>query len=141
MGVELVVAAVSAAASIAGQIEKRKSDKKAAKEQKAQSAAERARARRRVIREKRIKQGQVENAASQTGTQGSSGEVGAVSGLNTSLASEVGFQESSQRRADKVSEIQQRSANRQSIFSTIKAGAKATKTDAGKAITHSIFKD
>lgn len=65
-------------------------NKKTQAEQKALNAQKAANERRQQIREERVRRAQVEQSAENTGVAGSSGELGAVSGLTTQLGANIG---------------------------------------------------
>lgn len=110
MGIEaalITMAVVGTAASIQQQQQARKEQKKARAESEAMNA-ERANAeRRQQIREERIRRAQVEQAAVNTGTQGSSGEMGAMGNLSSTLASNIGFNFSQVAHANAISAFNQ----------------------------------
>ena len=94
----LGVAAVGTVASIQQQKKAQAAQERAAGYQRAnqaeQSAAnerEAAIARRQQIREERIKRAQIIQAAENTGTADSSGEIGALGGMTTTLGSNLGI--------------------------------------------------
>ena len=80
-------------------------------EQQAQQSAEAAQARRQQMRESRVKRAQILNSAANTGTQGSSGEGGAVGGLNTQASSNVGLSEANIQRSQRIGVYNQESSN------------------------------
>lgn len=111
-GTLLVLAVVGTAASIQQQQQARKEQKKARNESEAM-AAERANAeRRQQIREERIRRAQVEQAAANTGTQGSSGELGAAGNLASTLASNLGFNFNQATHASSISAFNQNAADK-----------------------------
>lgn len=111
-GTLLVLAVVGTAASIQQQQQARKEQKKARNESEAM-AAERANAeRRQQIREERIRRAQVEQAAANTGTQGSSGEMGAAGNLASTLASNLGFNFNQATHASSISAFNQSAADK-----------------------------
>ena len=115
MGIETaVIAAVlvaSTAYSIQQQQEARNEQKKAQREQGAANAERAAAERRQQIREERIRRAQIEQASANTGTMASSGAMGATGGLNTTLASNLGFNLAQTTHASNISAFNQRSAS------------------------------
>lgn len=99
--VGLAVAAVGTAGSLYMQSQANsaaqdaaKAQRKAAGVQVAQNASQAAAERRQQAREERIKRAQIMQAAENTGTASSSGEVGALGGMNTQLGANIGFNQS-----------------------------------------------
>lgn len=114
MGLEaaLITAIVASTAySIKQQQESRSEQKKAAKEQGAANAERAAAERRQQIREERIRRAQIEQASANTGTIASSGSMGAVGGLSTTLATNLGFNLSQITHASNVSAFNQNAAS------------------------------
>lgn len=121
MGVEtvgLVVAAVGAAATAYGTVEQQRAGKKRSSAEKeareissAQQKQQEAEQRRQAIREQRVRQAQIEQAASNTGSSGSSGEVGAVSGTQTVTGANIAFGQSTALAAQGTSAQMQNAAN------------------------------
>lgn len=125
--IELIGLAVTAASTVAQVAQARKSAK-AQKEARAQSTAgqmiqDRAE-RRRAMRDARVRQAMIENSAVTSGAEGSSGEIGATSALNSNLGSSVANQTSQQLTAQGISAANQRAADAQSRFDTIGAFGK-----------------
>lgn len=97
MGIELIVAGLSALTGIIGGIMQADAAKQAANAQKeanniqgAQQQAVSAESRRQKVREERIRRAQIIAVSENTGTSGSSGQVGAVGALSTNLAGLIG---------------------------------------------------
>lgn len=80
----------------------RKQQENARAEQQAQQNAEAAQARRQQIREARIKRAQILQASANSGTEGSSGEIGAVGGMNTALGSNIGLSQANIERSQRI---------------------------------------
>lgn len=89
----------------------RKQQENARAEQQAQQNAEAAQARRQQIREARIKRAQILQASANSGTEGSSGEIGAVGGMNTALGSNIGLSQANIERSQRIGGFMQESAN------------------------------
>jgi len=70
--------------------------------------------RRNQIREARIKRGQILAASGASGVSQSSSEMGAVSSIQSQLASNVGFLQGTRQRSNMISMYNQRSASSQS---------------------------
>jgi len=70
--------------------------------------------RRNQIREARIRRGQILAAAGASGVSQSSSEMGAVSSIQSQLASNVGFLQGTRQRSNLISMYNQRSASSQS---------------------------
>lgn len=85
--------------------------KKARQEQDAMNSAQAAAERRRQIREERVKRARVLQSAAATGTTGSSGEAGAVSGLSTTLSANIGSNLGALQSAQNISIFSQASAD------------------------------
>lgn len=64
--------------------------KRIQREQQAQNAAQQAAERRKQIREERVRRARIIQASSNSGTEASSGELGAIGGLSTNLNSNIG---------------------------------------------------
>lgn len=95
------------------------------REQRAQQSAESARERRSMVREERVRRAQITAGSQAAGTLGSSGFLGASSGLSTQLGSNLGFQQASINRAGRIgglmdqgSMFQQQAAGYQSSAQT-----------------------
>lgn len=93
----LTVATTSAIASNVNQNRAERANRAAANEQKkanseqvAMNAAKAAQERRQQVREARVRQGKLMQAAENTGTAGSSGELGAMGGMATQLGANIG---------------------------------------------------
>lgn len=93
----LSVAAAGTALSYQQQRRARSAQNAAAEDQRranavqsAQNADQSARERRQQIREERIQRAQILNSAELTGTEGSSGEAGAIGGMSSQLGSNLG---------------------------------------------------
>lgn len=98
MGLELAtIAAISAATTVASTVysisqnqKAREAQERSRTEQAASNKAAQMEERRRQIREERIKRARIMQSAENTGTVGGSGEGGALSGMSTQLASNIG---------------------------------------------------
>lgn len=121
MGLEtvaLVVAAVGAATATYGTIQANKSAKKQASAQKeasevsgAQQRIQEAEQRRQQIRQQRVRMAQIEQSASNVGAGGSSGELGAISGVQSTTANNLAFGQSAALAAQGISNSTQQAAN------------------------------
>jgi hypothetical protein len=105
-------------------------DKIARGEQKAGNAQQAAMERRLQIPADRIRRAKILQSSENTGAAGSSGEIGAVDSLSTSLSSNIGQNLGSIQRANTISELAQQSAD-------FKSAAQSSLTDAQQA--ESIF--
>lgn len=83
----------------------------AQREQSAQNASERAAEQRQQFRQERIRRGQILQAAENTGTAGSSSEMGALSSLSTQLADNTGRNTAAYQRGQRISMFNQNAAN------------------------------
>lgn len=124
MGIELVAAlalGVAAAGAYEG-YEARKDAKEAAAkgleeqkksnaEQRAMNAQSQAEEQRKQVREERVRRARILQASANSGTEGSSGEAGALGGLATGLASNLGFNASRAAAADRMSIFNQNAAD------------------------------
>ncbi len=81
------------------------------KVQRANNAQDAARERRQLIREERVKRARVMQAAENTGTSESSGQLGAIGGLATQLGSNLGFNLGKQEFGEQFSIFAQARAN------------------------------
>ena len=107
--------------------------------QQADNAAKAAQERRQQIRDERIRQARVQQAAVNTGTEGSSGELGALGSITTQTQANVGFNLGAISRGNQITQLNQGAANAiaqgqqdaaltsniGSIFSGISAGTNA----------------
>lgn len=119
MGLEVatltaIASASTTAYSISQNRQAQKAQKRAGEVQAAQNKAQEMEERRRQIREERIKRARVEQASTNTGTAGSSGELGAVGGLATNLNANVGANMASVFQGGLLSAAAQDSADAQS---------------------------
>ena len=80
-------------------------------EQQAKNAADAAKERRNQIREERVKQARIQQAAINTGTSGSSGETGALSSITTQTQANEGFNLGAIQRANNISLFSQQAAD------------------------------
>lgn len=112
--IALGATAASTAVSISEQRQTRKAQRAAGNEQRAQNASQAARERRQQIREERIKRARIMQASENTGVQSSSGELGAVAGLGTNLASNVGANLGALQTAQQISLFEQQAADHMS---------------------------
>lgn len=106
-GLEYVVIVAMMASSIQQQQQARKEQKKARNEQEAMNAERSAAERRQQIREERIRRAQIEQASANTGTASSSGAVGAVGNLSSTLATNLGFNFAQVQHASNISAFNQ----------------------------------
>ena len=116
----LGTAAVGTVASISqGQAARRDSQraayeqKKINAEQTAANTMQQERERRQQVREERIRRSQILNAAEQAGSAGSSGEFGAIGGMSTNLAANMGVNEASAIRGQTITGFAQTASNYQ----------------------------
>lgn len=134
MGVLEAVAAVIAIAgtgySIQQQQEAKKEQKKAANEQRkiqseqrAQNEAAASQERRKQLREERIRRSKILAASEAAGTVGSSGEVGALGSLSTTLSSNLGSNRAALNSASDISLFSQNAANFTSAANQANANA------------------
>jgi hypothetical protein len=133
MGLELIAAAltvVSTVASMDAQADARSASRRAQGEQNAQNAMKRAQERRQQIREERVRRSRMLQQSSNSGTIGSSGEIGALSSLATQLSSNLGFNQALFESGQRISQNMQTAANEQ--------GKAATWNDIGR-LSSSIF--
>lgn len=125
MGLEVIasiVAITATAASIQQQGQAAKAQKKMRNEEKARNTAQQMAERRQQVREERIKRARVMQAAENTGTAGSSGELGAVSSIGSQLGANLGFNQSMIESGNRISGYAQQAANAQtnaSVFNSI----------------------
>lgn len=121
-GVAALVGAVSAAAGatasiISGNAARSNArhaadlQQQAQEQQKANDASKAAEERRQQFREQRVKQARIEQASINTGTDQSSGQLGAVSGSATQLSSNVGFNLGQLQGANRIGELNQGAAD------------------------------
>lgn len=108
----LVVAAVGTVSSIQQQQQARKEQKKARNEQEAMNAERSAAERRQQVREERIRRARIEQSSANTGTTDSSGALGSVGGLGSTLASNLGFNLSQTTHASNISAFNQSAADK-----------------------------
>jgi len=80
-------------------------------ESRADNAAKAAQERRQQVRDERIRRARVEQASVNTGTEGSSGELGALSSITTQTNSNIGFNLGALNRADNISIFNQEAAD------------------------------
>lgn len=85
--------------------------RQAQSEQRASQAAQAAAARRQQIREERVKRARIMQSSTNTGVSASSGELGAVGGLNTQLGSNLGYQQGQINAAGRISAFNQTAAD------------------------------
>lgn len=125
MGLEVIasiVAITATAASIQQQGQAAKAQKKMRNEEKARNTAQQMAERRQQVREERIKRARVMQASENTGTAGSSGEIGAVSSIGSQLGANLGFNQSMIESGNRISGYAQQAANAQtnaSVFNSI----------------------
>lgn len=125
----LTTSVITVGAQVAGQYQQYQAGKeteKAAKERR--RAAERAKARevRKQMRENRMRQAQVANAAAQTGVQDSSLELGTQNRLQSQLGQNLGTLEgefSSQQRILSANENAAEAQQRAQLFGAVSQGA------------------
>jgi hypothetical protein len=124
MGIEtaLLSLAVGAAGTVASVVQARKAAK-AQKEAQAISTAsgqiQDTYARRKAARESRIRRARLIQASSNTGTEGSSGELGAGSGLTSGFGSSVAQQTAGQITVEGISAANQRIQNAEGSINAI----------------------
>ncbi|WP_155638774.1 hypothetical protein [Burkholderia territorii] len=79
--------------------------KQANDEIQARNDAQRAQEQRQLIREARVKQARIEQMSANTGTTGSSGEIGATSAISTNLSSSLGMNNTTSAVTDSINNI------------------------------------
>ena len=116
----LGAAAVGTVASISQGQAARRDAERAANEQKKINAEQAAantmqfeRERRQQVREERIRRSQILNTAAQTGTEGSSGEAGAIGGMSSNLGANMGTNQASLVRGQTITGFAQKAADYQ----------------------------
>lgn len=122
--ISTIVAAASltlTAASIKQQGKAAKAQKKIQNEEKARNTAQQMAERRQQVREERIKRARVMQASENTGTAGSSGELGAVSSIGTQLGANLGFNQSMIESGNRISGYTQQAADAQGKASMFNA--------------------
>lgn len=92
-------------------------------EEQAQGARSAAQERRQQIREERIKRAQIMNQAELTGTSGGSGELGALGGMSQELGSNLGMNQGSILRGQRISGFLQNQSNFMSAAQSSQARA------------------
>jgi hypothetical protein len=104
MGIEVALGlmAVSTVAGIQQNHQAAKEQKKAREGQEGMQRGQQIEERRRAIREERIRRARILQQGENTGSDGSSGEYGALSSMATQLSSGIGYSEG---RADQASQI------------------------------------
>lgn len=115
--ISTIVAVASLTLTVAGmqqQGQAAKAQKKARNEEKARNTAQQMAERRQQVREERIKRARVMQASENTGTAGSSGELGAVSSIGTQLGANLGFNQSMIESGNRIGGYAQQAANAQS---------------------------
>ena len=135
------IAAVAATGySIQQQQEAKKEQKKVAKEQRkiqseqrAQNEAAASQERRKQLREERIRRSKILASSEAVGAAGSSGEVGALGGLSTTLSSNFGTNLASLNSAANISLFSQNAANFSSAADQANANAQMGGQVAGLA--------
>lgn len=144
MGIELVVAGLSAITGIVGGIAQANAASAAASAQKEANAIEGAQnqvtslnSRRQRVREERIRRSQIIAASENQGTTGSSGQIGAVSSLNTNLAGLIGTSLGESRSNAGINKNMQAAADFTSMANTI--GAWTNTIQEGLSGFQSIF--
>ena len=107
----LVIAGTAAAASAGASIRQGNIAKANSRLQQRQADSRSAAERRQIVRQDRIRRAQVLNQASQTGTQGSSSEAGAISGITNQTAQNLGQSKQFQAVSRQISSNNQTSSN------------------------------
>lgn len=109
-GVELIAWAAlgTTVASTVIQMEARRdqarANEKIRNEQNATNAQKAAEERRKQIREERVRRAMIEQSSSNSGTGGGSGELGAIGGMSTGLAANLGFNQGLLASAGRISQ-------------------------------------
>lgn len=103
---------------------------RAQRETNAQKATEAANERRKLVREERVRRARILQSGINTGTDGSSGEAGALGSLSTQLNSNLGFNAGTLARAGNISVFNQQAFD---------AGQDAAKFDQLYSMSSSIF--
>lgn len=88
-----------------------RNQRQAAGVQKAQQQAQAAQERRQQIREERIKRATILQQASNTGSSESSGETGAISGMGTQLATNIGINQAAINAGNLITGFNQQAAD------------------------------
>lgn len=122
MGLELVGLAITAATTVAGVAQARKAQA-AQKESNEISSAmgqiqDRA-AKRKALRDARIRRAMITNSAVQSGAEGSSGELGAISALESNTGAAIGNLTGQQIATAGISRANQKAADAESAFDRI----------------------
>lgn len=118
MGVEVAIAAVALAVTGAAAYEQQRqaksaasSRKKAAAVSQAEQAAQQNQNRRQQVREERVRRAQVLQGAQNTGTQQSSGELGATSALGSLIGGNLAGMQRQQNSVNAIGALSQASAD------------------------------
>ena len=121
MGLEIVAAVaavVGTVASISSQMDAKASAKKSAEEQRKSQSEQRAVAarqaaeeKRKQVREERVRRAKILQSSENTGTDGSSGETGALGSLATQLSSNIGSNIGAARSGSLISGFNQNAAD------------------------------
>lgn len=151
MGFSGVAAVIGAIAAVAGtttaivngnkaRADARAANQKAeqaANETKAQNAQDKANAARAQYREERVKRARIINSATNTGTQDSSGELGALGTLSTAFSVNQGAIEGGYQRGQTIGGLQQDAAN--SLFAANQSQGKASQGQQLAGLGASLF--
>ncbi len=138
MGIELIVAGISAAVGVAGAVVQGVAAGQAAAASKEANAINRAQnqiegrdSRRQAVREQRVRAAQIAAAAENTGVSNSSGAVGAIGALNTNLAGAFGQSFGKAQSNASINTQNQRAADAQSFGNMAGAFAGAIQSGLG----------
>ena len=122
------------------QKEAAKEQRKIRNEQKAQNASQAAQERRKQLREERIRRSKILATSQAAGVTGSSGETGALGGLSTQLATNLGSNLGALNSAADISLFSQNAANFSSAADQASANAQMGGQVAGLAFqANSLF--
>lgn len=115
----------------------RKAQEQSKQETRAQQAQAQAAESRRQIREERVRKARILQSSENTGTQGSSGEVGALDSLSTMFSTEVGVNAGKKASGERQSQYAQDAADAQ--FSFDSATRDASSASAQMSLGTSLF--
>ena len=128
MGIELVLAGLSAVVGVVGGVMQANAASQAAGAQREANAIQGAQqetasteSRRQRVREQRIRRAQIIAASENTGTTASSGQIGAVGALSTNLAGLIGTSLGESKANTAINSATQKSADFTSTANTIGA--------------------
>ena len=132
MAISAAVVAVAAVGAAYESNQARRQQERANAEQVAGNKSEAMRERRMQMREERIRRASIMQASEATGTEGSSGEIGALGSLTTTLQSNIGTNLGRLQTAQNISIFQQKAADALNRAETYQAIGKVASTYATK---------